>query len=97
VQEFSLLHVVQTGSGVHTTSYPMGTGGFSPGAKRPGREADHSSSTNAEIKKMWIYTYTFVQGQLYLFTLHIITEMEVMDNDDEIFERCLEFLLLAYI
>jgi hypothetical protein len=25
--EFYLLHVVQTGSGVHSTSYPMGTGG----------------------------------------------------------------------
>jgi hypothetical protein len=30
-QEFSLLHVVQTGSGVHPTSYPMGTGGLFPG------------------------------------------------------------------
>jgi hypothetical protein len=26
-QEFSLLHVVQTGSGAHPASYPMGTGG----------------------------------------------------------------------
>jgi hypothetical protein len=26
-QEFSLLHVVQTGSGAHPTSYPMGNGG----------------------------------------------------------------------
>jgi hypothetical protein len=26
-QEFSLLHVVETGSGVHPTSYLMGTGG----------------------------------------------------------------------
>jgi hypothetical protein len=25
-QEFSVPHVVQTGSGVHRTSYPMGTG-----------------------------------------------------------------------
>jgi hypothetical protein len=24
----NLLHVVQTGSGAHPTSYPMGTGGF---------------------------------------------------------------------
>jgi hypothetical protein len=29
-QEFSLLHVVQTGSGVHPTSYPMATGGSFP-------------------------------------------------------------------
>jgi hypothetical protein len=27
------LHVVQTGSGVHPTSYPMGTGGTFPGVK----------------------------------------------------------------
>jgi hypothetical protein len=32
-QEFSLLHVVQTGSGVHLTPYPMGTGGSFPGGK----------------------------------------------------------------
>jgi hypothetical protein len=30
-QEFSLLQVVPTGSGVHTTSYPMGTAGPFPG------------------------------------------------------------------
>jgi hypothetical protein len=31
-QEFSLLHVIQTGSGSHTASYPMGNGGsFSVG------------------------------------------------------------------
>jgi hypothetical protein len=40
-QEFLLLHVVQTGSGVHPTSFTIGTGGSFPGAKRPGREADH--------------------------------------------------------
>jgi hypothetical protein len=55
---FSLLHVVQTGSGAHPTSYTMGTGGFSPGLKRPGREANHSPPTSAELNKMWIYTST---------------------------------------
>jgi hypothetical protein len=52
-QEFSLLHVVQTGSGGHPTSYPIGTEGSFPGL-----EADHSPLANAEIKKMWIYTST---------------------------------------
>jgi hypothetical protein len=42
----------------HPASYTMGSGGFAPGAKRQGREADHSLSTNAEVKKMWIYTST---------------------------------------
>jgi hypothetical protein len=35
-QEFSLLHVVQTGSGVPPTSHPMGTGGSFPGGKAAG-------------------------------------------------------------
>jgi hypothetical protein len=57
-QEFLLLRFVQTGSGVHPTSYPMGTGGSFPGVKRPGREADHSPPTNVDVKKTWIYTST---------------------------------------
>jgi hypothetical protein len=35
-QEYSLLHVVQTGSWAHPTSYPMGTGGSFPGDKVAG-------------------------------------------------------------
>jgi hypothetical protein len=31
---------------------------LSPGVKRPGREADHSPSASAKVKKMWIYTST---------------------------------------
>jgi hypothetical protein len=27
-----------------------------PGIKRPGREADHSPTVSAEVKKIWIYT-----------------------------------------
>jgi hypothetical protein len=34
-EEF-FLHVVQTGSGFHPTSYPMGTGGSFPGGKAAG-------------------------------------------------------------
>jgi hypothetical protein len=30
------LHVVQTGSGTHPASFPMGTGGSFPGVKRAG-------------------------------------------------------------
>jgi hypothetical protein len=57
-QEFSLLRVVQTGSGVHPTSYPMGNGEFSPGVKRQGHEADQFLPTRAEVKKIGIYTST---------------------------------------
>jgi hypothetical protein len=53
-----LLHIVQTGSGVHPTSHKMGTGDSFPGVKRQGREADHSPPTGAEVKKMWISTST---------------------------------------
>jgi hypothetical protein len=47
---FSLHHRVQNDSGAHPASSPMGTGGLSLGAKRPGREADHSPSSSAEVK-----------------------------------------------
>jgi hypothetical protein len=57
-QEFSILRVVQTGSEVHSTSYPMGIGGSFQTIKRPEREADLSPPTRAEVKKMWIYTFT---------------------------------------
>jgi hypothetical protein len=33
-------------------------GALSPGVKRQGHELDHSSSTSAEVKKIWIYTST---------------------------------------
>jgi hypothetical protein len=33
-------------------------GVLSLGVKRPGREADHSPPTSAEVKKMWLYTST---------------------------------------
>jgi hypothetical protein len=42
-KNFSPSHCVQTRSGAHPVSYPMGTGGpFSGDEPRPGRDADHS-------------------------------------------------------
>jgi hypothetical protein len=57
-QEFSLLHVVQTESGVHQPPIEWVPEAISPGVKRQGREADHSPPASAEVKKMWIYTST---------------------------------------
>jgi hypothetical protein len=37
-QEFSLLHIVQTSSGVHPSSSPMGTGGSFPWGKAAGAD-----------------------------------------------------------
>jgi hypothetical protein len=42
-KDFSSTLYVQTGSGAHPASCPMGTGGPFPGGEaRPGRDADHS-------------------------------------------------------
>jgi hypothetical protein len=42
---------VQTGSGAHPASCTMGTGGPFPGGKaRPGRDADHSPPSSAEVE-----------------------------------------------
>jgi hypothetical protein len=42
-KDFSFVLCVQTGSGAHPASYPLGTGGPFSGVKaRPGRDADHS-------------------------------------------------------
>jgi hypothetical protein len=43
------------------------SGSLSPGIKLPGREADHSPPTSAEVKETWIYTSTPLQGQ-FTFT-----------------------------
>jgi hypothetical protein len=41
---------VQTGSGAHPASFPMGTRGSFPGGKaRQGRDADHSPPSSAEV------------------------------------------------
>jgi hypothetical protein len=48
-QDFSSLHIFQTGSGAHPASYIMGTAALSERVKLPAREADHSSPTSAEI------------------------------------------------
>jgi hypothetical protein len=51
VEDFSSSPCVQTGSGAHPASYPMGIGGTFPrGRVRPWRDADHSSKSSAEVK-----------------------------------------------
>jgi hypothetical protein len=66
---FSHLHLVQTGSGAHPGSYPMGTGGNSPRVKMLGREADHSPLSSAEFKNAWSCTSTppYIFMAWYLF------------------------------
>jgi hypothetical protein len=66
---FSLHHRVQNGSEAHSASSPLGPGTLSLGVKRPGREADHSSPSSAEVKNAWSYTFTpqYVFMAWYLF------------------------------
>jgi hypothetical protein len=40
--------------GNHPASYPMDTGGWFTGVKRPGCEADYSPVTTVAVKKTWI-------------------------------------------
>jgi hypothetical protein len=50
-KDFSSILCVQTGSEAHPASCTMGTGGPFPGGKaRPGRDADHSPPSSAEVK-----------------------------------------------
>jgi hypothetical protein len=50
---------MQTESGAHPSSYPMGTGeGSFRGDKLLGRDADHPPTTRVDVKKTWIYTAT---------------------------------------
>jgi hypothetical protein len=49
-KDFSSSICVQTGSGAHPASCKIGTGGPFPGGKaRPGRDADHSPPSSAEV------------------------------------------------
>jgi hypothetical protein len=51
-EDFSSTLCVQTGSGAHPASRTVGTGGsFRGGKGRPGRDADHSPPSSAEVKK----------------------------------------------
>jgi hypothetical protein len=50
--DFSSGLCAQPGSGAHPASCTMGTGGSFPGGKaRPGRDAEHSPPSSAEVKK----------------------------------------------
>jgi hypothetical protein len=55
-KDFSCSLCVQTGSGVHPASCTMCTGVPSPGVKaRPGRDADHSPPSSAEVENEELY------------------------------------------
>jgi hypothetical protein len=51
-REIYLFHKVQAGSEAHPVAYTMGTGDVSRGVQRPGREADYSPPSSAEVKNV---------------------------------------------
>jgi hypothetical protein len=71
--KFSLRHRAQTGCEAHLAPYPMGTGTFSPGVKRPGREADHLPPLSAEVKNKWSYNST----SPYVFTVGCLVKHRI--------------------
>jgi hypothetical protein len=74
-EDFSSSLCIQTSSGAHPASYPMGTGGSFPGGKaRPRRDADHSPPSSTEVKnEQELYLLSpqapswRVVGQLYFY------------------------------
>jgi hypothetical protein len=57
-KHFSLLHNVQTVSGVHPASYLIGTRGCYHGNKVPSCEPDHSPATGAESRMVELYLHS---------------------------------------
>jgi hypothetical protein len=55
---FSLHHHVETGSGDHPVSYPMGTRGSFLRIMLLGHEANHSPPSSDKVKNVWSYTST---------------------------------------
>lgn len=49
----SLCHYIQTDSGTNPATYPVGTGGTSPGTERSKRESSHSPSSSADVTNAW--------------------------------------------
>jgi hypothetical protein len=48
------IYIFQTGSGAHPASCTMGTGGsFSVAKACPGRDADYSPPSSAEVENEW--------------------------------------------
>jgi hypothetical protein len=60
---FSLRHHIQTGSGAHPASYEWVPGVLSLGVKRPGREANQSPPSSAEVKE---YVGLYLHSPIHL-------------------------------
>jgi hypothetical protein len=88
-QEFSLLQIIQTSSGVHPTSYPMGTGGSFPGGKAAEREADHSPiCLHGIVLKFVEHRSNFTLSYLSAVCISMVTDSE---------SACLYYIFLCIL
>jgi hypothetical protein len=78
----SSLHVIQTGSRDHPASYPMGTLSSFPGVRRPGREANHSPPTIAEVKKSGSI-HPLPHTLFYLYLSHTSKNTKLLGGQSE--------------
>ena len=66
-RDLSVLQNIQTGSGAHAASYSRGTGFLSSEVNRPGRVANQSSASSAEVMIEWGYGYLLCDFLLSFF------------------------------
>jgi hypothetical protein len=86
------LFTTASGTALGPTQPPIQwvTGAVSLGVKRPGREADHSPPSSAEIKNAWNYTST----PQYAFMVWCLVKHR--DNFTFTFTTLLEDMLVEY-
>jgi hypothetical protein len=83
VISFSLRHRIKTGSGPPQPPIQRIPGDLTPGAKRPGREADHSPPTSADNAIPSLPKYVFIAWYLlkyrdnFTFTFTIVTSNRI--------------------
>jgi hypothetical protein len=80
VQDFSLLHSDRRWGPLSLQCVP---GALSSGIKRPGPEADHSSPSNAEVKKRGA-----IPPLLHTFSCHSVSQIKQRDNFTLTFTAC---------
>ena len=76
-KDLYLFRNVPTGSGAHPASNSIGICFYTQGAKRPWREADHSTPSSPEVKNEWSYTSAH---PLCLHILHLLVTSNVVRN-----------------
>jgi hypothetical protein len=77
-RNFSLPQRDQTGFEAHPASYPVGTGNSFRGVKRPGRKADHSPPSSAEVKEcveLYIHSRIRLHGVVLKLPMCLVKHM----------------------